>query len=377
MATGMHAIYIDSPTISGAEKRALKLCYELNKSGRFCKLIITKRLFDKFLGSEYSEFLDNCIISDSGLLGRIRAFQRLRTLKKKLGFDRFLEEIYYRNFIILVRENNISTLHIFLDLELALRIQKYTEAKVIFEITSPEYVKRLRDLSTDKLSSISKFNAVSDSTYIGVQSAIPRTILSKSPIPFFSPVDHLTEHKSIFKEKENIIIFAHRLIPRKNGLLFAHVVKEFCRADTNWTVKILGQGPQSKEINALLSEEILSGKVVTGYSSRILPELERSKIFVSIIEPDNYPSQSVLEAMYMGNALLLSDCGFTKEKFFDRNGFLCKIELGDILSKLMELIKDEERLKICGQNSLALLKSRYDKEIYLEYIYKMYSSLKR
>jgi glycosyltransferase involved in cell wall biosynthesis len=127
----------------------------------------------------------------------------------------------------------------------------------------------------------------------------------------------------------------------------------------------------------LLSDEIRDGRVVTGYRTKILPELKKSRIFVSIIEPDNYPSQSVLEAMYTGNALLLSDRGFTKERFFNGNGRLCEISFEDVLSKLTELVQDLSNLDIYGRNSLEILNTRYNKDIYIDYIKNMYNSVEK
>ena len=379
----MYAIYIDSTSISGAEKRALKLFYELNLRGIECKLIISKRLFNSFSVGEYRRYLSDtdCIVIEAGFLDKLASFKisdsRFYYLRRYTGFDHILAKIYHFQLKKVIKNIDIDVLHSFLGLKVAFHVKKYTNVgKVIIEITSPDLVKKLSSYRPSTLAKIDYFNAVSDSTYIKSVDFIPHDKISQAPIAFFDPEYTISEDK-LWNKKENIIIFAHRLIPRKNALLFAKVVKQFLKHHSSWKVAIFGKSPQSDEINNLLAEEILSGQVITGYQTKMLPELEQSKIFVSLIEPDNYPSQSVLEAMYTGNALLLSDRGFTKERFFADNGMLCELTLEDVLLKLTKLVSSETDLELLGRNSRSLLNNKYDKQIYIDYISQMYKSIGR
>lgn len=375
----MYAIYIDSGHISGAEKRAIKLFGELNHNGIHCKLILSHRLFTLFAAGEYKRYLDegNCIVINSRLIDKLRNIKRFYLLKRYTGFNRLARNIYHLQVIDLLKKSEISfsVLHIFLDLKLASQIGKLKNVnKVLFEITSPDYVKKLSSCQPSNLVKIDYFNAVSESTYIGAIDFIPKNKVYQAPIPFFDPEYNLKKDK-LWNQKENVIIFAHRLIPRKNGILFAKVVKQFLKHYSHWKIKIFGRGPESTEINNLLSEEISLGQVITGYQTKILSELERSKIFVSLTEPDNYPSQSVLEAMYAGNALLLSNRGFTKEKFFSENGTLCEVNFEDILYNLIKLVSNQTDLEYFGNNSRNLLDSRYNKKSYISYLCQMYDSI--
>jgi glycosyltransferase involved in cell wall biosynthesis len=375
----MYAIYIDSPTISGAEKRALKLFYMMNLRGIECKLIISKRLFNLFSVGEYRRYLSDtdCIVIESDFVDKLRTLKRFFYLRRYTGFNRIVRKIYDIKVNKIIKNIDIDVLHIFLDLKTAFDVKKNTNiGKVIFEITSPEYVRKLSSYRPSTLAKIDYFNAVSDSTYINAVDFIPRDKISQAPIAFFNPEYTISEDK-LWNNKENIIVFAHRLIPRKNGWLFAKVVKQFLKHHPSWKVNIFGKGPQSDEINNLLAEEILSGHVITGYQTKILPELERSKIFVSLIEPDNYPSQSVLEAMYAGNALLLSDRGFTRERFFADNGMLCELTLEDVLLNLTKLVSSDTDLELFGRNSRSLLNNKYNKGIYIDYISQMYKSISK
>ena len=375
----MYAIYIDSGHISGAERRALKLFSELNRNGIHCKLILSHRLFTLFAAGEYKRYLDkdNCIVINSSLIDKLRNIKGFHYLRRYTGFNRLTRKIYHLQAINLLKESEMSfsILHIFLDLNLASQIGKLKNVnKILFEITSPDYVKKLSSYQPNDLVKIDYFNAVSESTYIGSVDFIPKDKVYQAPIPFFDP-EYILNKDKLWSQKENVIIFAHRLILRKNGILFAKVVKQFLKHYSHWKIKIFGKGPESTEINNLLSEEISLGQVITGYQTKILSELERSKIFVSLTEPDNYPSQSVLEAMYAGNALLLSNRGFTREKFFLENGMLCEISFEDVLCELIKLVNNETDLEYFGNNSRSLLDTRYSKESYISYMCQMYDSI--
>lgn len=372
-----YGIFIESGLISGAEKRALKICYALNSKDIPCKLLITKQLFDLFCNTEYKKYLENYVVLDDNWIGRMRNKKNSKILRKYSGFNRFINSLYRSKVKRIINANDISILHVFMasDLNLFKGLIKDYCISTIFEITSPDYAEKIEKSNKSYLESFSYFNAVSDSVYLKSAKLIPDCKLYRAPIPFFSPAEYVVNHERIFERKEKNIVFAHRLIPRKNGFLFSKVIKEFLKKNKNWTVKILGNGPESEAINDLLSEEIFAGLVTTGYHTKIISELEKSQIFVSIIEPDNYPSQSVLEAMYTGNALLLSDRGFTKERFWDGNGILCDVRFDDVLEKLIELTSDESRLEAYGRKSIEMLKAKYDSSIYLEYVQKMYKSV--
>ncbi|MBD2394962.1 glycosyltransferase [Cyanobacterium aponinum FACHB-4101] len=376
----MYGIYIHSlNTVSGAEKRALKIYCELKNNQVPCKLIIPRTLFYLLSQGEYQNYIDDCIVVGP------KWFIMIFNMTTKLGSIRKIFNLLIKNISHLllyqtIKQENIhfSILHIFLGTDVAKSLKKddYIN-KIILEITSPENVESLVRKNINGLKNIDHFNAVSNLTYLRASKLLNYDNITQTPIPFFSPIEYHVNYHHLWDKKENTIIFAHRLIARKNGVLFARVIREFFRNNKrkDWIVKIYGKGPELSRINEILKEEIYSGKVVVGYKTQILPELERSKIFVSLIEPDNYPSQSVLEAMYTGNALLLSNTGFTKSKFFNDNGLLCEVNFDDVLSKLILLVENENNLDIFGRKSIQILEKSYQKSIYINYIKELYKSI--
>jgi glycosyltransferase involved in cell wall biosynthesis len=236
----MYAIYIDSGLISGAEKRALKLCYSMNANAMPCKLLVTKRLFNNFTSTEYQIYLKHCTVIDNDLISYLKSIKEYKVIRKYSGFNRLINFLFAYKLKKTIEKNDISILHIFLhaNLKLIKDIRTNKKVKTIFEITSPDYVKMVSSKKKSYLEAYSHFNAVSNSVYKNASSLIPHKKISCAPIPFFYPIEYDFENGNLFKEKENVIIFAHRLIPRKNGLLFAKVAKAFLYKNEDWTIKI-------------------------------------------------------------------------------------------------------------------------------------------
>lgn len=122
--------------------------------------------------------------------------------------------------------------------------------------------------------------------------------------------------------KKNVIVFAHRFIAPKNPVLFAEIISEMCDEGllVEWEIYIRGRGGQQAKMEQILNRQIESGQVSIGFTGKLIEELNKSKIFVSIIETGNYPSNSLFEAMRTGNIVVLSDKGITKEKIGSGKG---------------------------------------------------------
>lgn len=102
--------------------------------------------------------------------------------------------------------------------------------------------------------------------------------------------------------------------------MFAKVANRFLAQNTSWRVAFYGFGLEQSIIEQLLKNPIRTGQAIVAYTSNLQEVLVKSKIFVSLISPDSYPSQSVCEAMASSNALLLANQGQTRKIFYDNNG---------------------------------------------------------
>jgi glycosyltransferase involved in cell wall biosynthesis len=119
-----------------------------------------------------------------------------------------------------------------------------------------------------------------------------------------------------FKEKENIIIWAGRLVEQKRPFLFLEAIKRIKRINplllTNWKVRMIGFGELKEQIIDFVAENDLTATIALPESIHLDNEFQKSKLFVSTQAFENYPSQTMNEAMIYGNALVAFNLGDTK-----------------------------------------------------------------
>jgi glycosyltransferase involved in cell wall biosynthesis len=294
--------------------------------------------------------------------------RQLRWVRRVLRIDRLQEmsAFRYRGYWTdLLRINNIDLVHVFVHSGLL------NEMPVphIFEVTSPDIADRI--IRTPALiSPWTLLHSVSPSVgeRLDGRFLINRKIVA--PLPFFDP-PKLAE---LSPKKRNLVVFAHRMIPRKNPVIFARAAKRFVAERPDWQVFIRGTGPLQPEVRRILAAEIAAGLIDVGYTSNLLDELGNSRIFVSLIEQDNYPSQSILEAMWSHNALLLSNRGDTRSRFFANNGILCEINVEEVAGSLIKLAADPQRLSRYGENSRSHVERNFNAELYLAHLLDIYRS---
>jgi len=187
-------------------------------------------------------------------------------------------------------------------------------------------------------------------------------------LPFFYPIE--IDNRIEYSQKKEKMIFAHRLLERKNPILFAKIVKRMCadRFFNNWNFSLYGRGEKENEVKKILKKEILNGRVEVGYKHNLIDELKSSKIFFSLIEPDSFPSQSLSEAMFCGNAIVVLNRG--KSGFYiNDNGIIVEKDINKIIDKLKLLISND--LKTSCFNSIKVVKQKLNMTNYEAYIIKV------
>lgn len=364
------AIILQSEKISGAEKRFFRLAKELNLINEYIYLIIDEQLLKIALDdSELAEIVH--------YLKKNNYLKILSNNGKRSKLSQFVIELL--SLWKIIKKENIKLLHLVLRSRRLSIIKQLTGVKCISEITSPDVADSLKEFHhrlmlrfNDRFIAVSptvEEKMINSFELINKDDFIKR--IENIPIPFFLPDKNVT---SVLNEKQNIIVYASRFIERKNPILFAEAVKIFLREYGDWKVVMLGSGELENEIKEILVKEISENKVIVEYSKDIYKYLKKSKIFVSLIYPDNYPSQSILEAMYMKNAIVATNVGSTK-RFFEDNGLLVEeFNAQEVYYRLSELITNYN-LETMGEQSYSLLMNKFSTKIYLNKLSEIYSSL--
>lgn len=367
---GKIAFAWNSRGFSGAQKRLLAICRALNNRGQAACILLTERdarALRKLTQETLPEIKSYRVPWWVSMWLRGRG--KFPKMWSKLGAERmyFLSGSWFWK--RLLRRENIALCHIAMSPDLP----RFSSGPTLFEVTSPEWADRIINKSANVPGRV-QLHAVSESVFERlVKGGLgERTIAAPSLFPNLNPME---ADEPEFESKENLIVFAHRLIPRKNGVLFARAAKRFLRTNPEWSVSIFGTGPDEGKMRCILSAEIASGGVNFGYTVDLPSELKRSKLFVSIIQPDNVPSQSVVEAMIHGNALLLSNVGRTKNKFFSENGRLVNVDEDEVFAALCELTSSSDHLESMGLNSFTHVREKFSQSKYIDHLLGVYCQL--
>lgn len=338
----------------GQEKRYFKLAYHLYKEGYDVRLYAHHQL-RKEKNQEVGRLLN-----DPHFLSKITFIRAPRILKKLLK-EVAKKDLFLSRLNIFVKRDKVDFLITNKDLA-ALKVITCKKVVKIRDFTSPDDIDFFfKNKEYKYLKNVDHFFFISpsvqhrfESKYNQLSTSVDTPSISTFNLPFYiPPEDHTT-----ISEKEKVIVFAHRFIQRKNPLLFAEAVKLLYRQHelTDWKVLIFGRGPLNDELNLLLKDEIQKGHVEIGYTPRLNEVLQVSSIFVSLIEPDNFPSQSILEAMNYQNALVLLNTG-NSSLFINKNGYLVNKNPEEIAEKIIRLT--HQNLKEYGTNSKEILQNRF------------------
>lgn len=356
-----------SSSLTGAQRRFISLARYLNEQGQDAIVLLEKRdvlALEDIMGGAIPYLVSYEWPWWVNLFRRRRRWPY--RIWKFLGFESLVyltTRHYLKN---LQRKLGIGLWHVSMNRHLAQCIP----GRAVFEVTSPDWADTLVAMP-DMVPQDMLLHAVSDSVYDRLANGFPKRRIRRAPV-MFPNIDPGTAVPPTIEIKERLIVFAHRFVARKNGILFAEVARRFLQYNPDWRVTFRGEGPDEETIREILNAEIASGHAEVGYIPYLTDELRRSRIFVSLIQHDNYPSQSVLEAMVSGNALLLSDRGYSREKFFFGNGIMTNLDAEAVLADLSCMAADLKELDHMGSLSFKLARERFSRKKYLEHLKNLY-----
>jgi glycosyltransferase involved in cell wall biosynthesis len=140
--------------------------------------------------------------------------------------------------------------------------------------------------------------------------------------------DSKIDFAAFAKTKTNDIVFCGSFINQKNPILALQAFEAYLYANKNSDARLIfiGKGElleQMKVIADKINTSLNRNAVVFENYNNLLSILATSKIFLSLQDFDNYPSQSIMEAMLFENYIISLNNGDTKK--------LVKEELGNVV----------------------------------------------
>lgn len=188
-----------------------------------------------------------------------------------------------------------------------------------------------------------------------------------------TPCSFIDYSKCIIGKKENLeIAFAGRLEESKNPLLYIESINILSKKYPNIKFHLLGNGNLSDTILDLIKSYSLQEKINFCFHVNPPEVFSNTSIFVSLQTTNNYPSQSVLEAMACGNAIIATDVGDTRLFVNDTNGILINLGLNELLNALDYLINNKEKTLQLGLSGRKYALENHNLEKHANYYWELF-----
>jgi glycosyltransferase involved in cell wall biosynthesis len=208
--------------------------------------------------------------------------------------------------------------------------------------------------------------------YMGIQKKV--TLKKKTKISITTCSFKNYDNIKSATQKLNTVTFCSRMTQIKNPLLLLDSIIVFNQIYKEWQevkFQFLGNGECLDQMENFVQKHKLDNVELLGHVNNPMQYLSKSKIFISIQKTNNYPSQSLLEAMACENAIVASDVGETRKLVTENEGILVCLNAQEIAEAIIKLIEDEPKRKMLAQNARKKVLAEHNIEKYLDYFYSL------
>jgi glycosyltransferase involved in cell wall biosynthesis len=169
-----------------------------------------------------------------------------------------------------------------------------------------------------------------------------------------------------------LVAFVGRLSPEKNPLLFVDAIARLRAAGLPCRGIMLGQGPMLAQVRARIEELGLRDALQVEFTARPVERLRSAAVFVSLQSGDNYGSQSLLEAMGSGCAVVATDVGETRRIVSAEVGRLVDFSVEALTDALSALLRDPGGTARMGASASRIARTEYSADRYAEFLESLY-----
>jgi len=311
----------------GAERRFIRVINRFNETGyKDVRLVINRTLLDDLLSQGILKNSENVdVINDKFILNYLYLNVYLA---KKVFFEKKYDLIH----LVLVQKS-------LLPFYLSLALIKNKKFKVVSTVADYRmaygnglnyiegFVYDIYKMASDHI----------DALY--PRAKLSGKLFSITPTPF-------TDYENFVpKRKENIILFAGRFYNFKNPLLFVDSLLQILDSNhsgilNSWKIYICGSGPLESVIRKRILQSGFLERFVIGKCSDLSDLMGRSKIFVSLQSLENYPSQSLIEAIVTNNNIIVSDVGDTRLMFESNVAHFVSLDVTELSQRITDIIQN-------------------------------------
>lgn len=156
------------------------------------------------------------------------------------------------------------------------------------------------------------------------------------------------------------VAFAGRLVKDKNPDIFLDAAIILSQKYDDMIFHIMGDGFMNKYIQEKLQSINNSNIKFHKFHNRPIDIFSDTSVFVSIQTTNNYPSQSVLEAMGCGNAIIATDVGDTRMFINENNGVLIKLDVHELVNAIENLYLNKELTNRLGKYAYTYVRENHN-----------------
>ena len=175
-------------------------------------------------------------------------------------------------------------------------------------------------------------------------------------------------NKNIFR-----VAFAGRLEKDKNPDLFLEAAIILSNKYPEIIFHIMGEGRLSSYIQSQISDNQLKNIIFHGFNPDPTEILADTSVFVSLQSTNNYPSQSVLEAMGCGNAIIATDVGDTRMFVNDENGILIDLDSNKLINAIETLYLNKGYTERLGKYAYHFVRENHTIEKMSDYYINLFT----
>ncbi len=150
--------------------------------------------------------------------------------------------------------------------------------------------------------------------------------------------------------KKPWVVFLGRLESLKNPMLFLAAVNELLKQNRNQDVTfyVMGTGRMMRQMQQYVVDQKIERVVFTGLHPHPWEILQKSSVFVSLQTSENYPSQSLLEAMACENGIVVTDVGDTRKLIGEDEGLLVELNGQEVTNAIDTFLNNPELRAVLG-----------------------------
>jgi glycosyltransferase involved in cell wall biosynthesis len=221
---------------------------------------------------------------------------------------------------------------------------------------------------------LSRLSTIVDSLNpkIDLDGLIPEEKVSISPCSFSDPNKYFSD-----PVKRQKVVYAGHLQQNKGVNILLEIVKIW-PINSQYELVICGASSITQEVQNYASElsRYAAGKNITiKQSDNMAVILSDAKVFLSLQTWDNYPSQSLIEAMLSGCCIVATSSGDTnllvKEPWGIMHDVKAPVEYYlESINKFLDLDHDEQ--KVIGNNAREFILYNHTVEKYIDYLHQLW-----